>query len=138
MKMKTKLTCSQLGSVLMTSLLTITILTMICATSLYVTSQNGNATTQTTSWQQALSGAEAAVDQAINALNTNNTTTWSQWYTITSGSLPQTQPTPSGTPNATGMPGRGAGFAVLICCKQAVWGGSTYAEVLKVEDVDAL
>ena len=104
MKMKTKLTCSQLGSVLMTSLLTITILTMICATSLYVTSQNGNATTQTTSWQQALSGAEAAVDQAINALNNNS---WSGWYTVTSGSLPQTQPSPSGTPNATSSPGTG-------------------------------
>jgi hypothetical protein len=102
--MKTKLISRQQGSVLMTAVLTITILTMICATSLYIASQNGNATTQTTSWQQALTGAEAAVDQALNALNTNS---WSGWYTITNGTLPQTQPTPSGIPNATGTPGTG-------------------------------
>ncbi len=84
----------------MTSLLTITILTMICATSLYVTSQNGNATTQTTSWQQALSGAEAAVDQAISALNTNNTqgeasNSVTMWVTVDNGSV---GPTPSPSP----------------------------------------
>jgi hypothetical protein len=102
--MKTKLIYGQRGSVLMISLLTITILTMICATSLYIMSQNGNATTQTTSWQQALSGAEAAVDQAMNALNTSS---WSGWYVVTSSSLPASQPNPSGTPNATSTPGTG-------------------------------
>jgi hypothetical protein len=87
------------GSVLMIALLTITILTMICATSLYITSQNANATTQTTSWQQALAAAEAAVDQAMNALDTG---TWTGWYTIT-GSLPNTKPSNTTTP-ATGKP----------------------------------
>jgi len=96
------------GSVLIIALLTITILTMICATSLYVTSQNANATTQTTSWQQALAGAEAAVDQAMNALNrssTGNAGAWTGWYTVT-GSLPKAKPTDNTTP-ATGAPAVG-------------------------------
>jgi hypothetical protein len=90
------------GSVLIIVLLTITILTMICATSLYITSQDANATTQTTSWQQSLTGAEAAVDQAMNALDTN---TWTGWYTVT-GSLPQSKPTNTSTP-AIGAPAAG-------------------------------
>jgi hypothetical protein len=94
----------QKGSVLLIALLTITILAMLCATSLYITSQDASATVQTTSWEQAMSGAEAAVDNAINALNTNS---WSGWYTITNASLPTAQPSPSGTPNASSMPGSG-------------------------------
>jgi hypothetical protein len=106
MTMQTKIIREQ-GSVLMTALLTITILTMICATSLYITSQNANGTTQTTSWQQSLAGAEAAVDQAINALNTG---TWNvsgsgnTWYNVT-GSLPNGgKPTNTST-TATTYPG---------------------------------
>src|SRR5690348_4923788 len=94
----------QTGSVLVIALLTIAILTVLCATSLYITSQCASATTQTTSWEQSLSGAEAAVDNAMNALNTNS---WSGWYTVTSSSLPATQPSPSGTPNAASKPGSG-------------------------------
>jgi Tfp pilus assembly protein PilX len=108
MKMQTKKIREQ-GSVLMTALLTITVLTMLCATSLYVTTQNANGTTQTTSWQQSLAGAEAAIDQAINALNTG---TWSvagsgnTWYRVT-GSLPSGgKPTDTST-TATGYPGTG-------------------------------
>jgi Tfp pilus assembly protein PilX len=108
MTMQTKIIREQ-GSVLMTALLTITILTMICATSLYITSQNANGTTQTTSWQQSLAGAEAAVDQAINALNTG---TWNvsgsgnTWYNVT-GSLPNGgKPTNTST-TATTYPGTG-------------------------------
>jgi hypothetical protein len=82
------------GSVLIIVLLTITILTMICAGSLYITSQDANATTQATSWQQSLTGAEAAVDLAMNALDTN---TWTGWYTVT-GSLPKSKPTDTTTP----------------------------------------
>jgi len=92
------------GSVLLIAFLTMTILTLICAVSLNVASQNANSTTQTTSWQQALAGAEAAADQAMNALNT---TTWGptpQWYTVT-GTLPTTQPT--GGTAANGPPGAG-------------------------------
>jgi hypothetical protein len=107
MKMKIRSTHRQ-GSVLVIALLTITILTMICATSLYITSQNANATTQTTSWQQALTGAEAAVDQAMNALDRNasgDPGAWTGWYTIT-GSLPNAKPTNTTTP-ATGKPAVG-------------------------------
>src|SRR6266576_6056557 len=91
---------AQPGSVLITTLLTITILTLICATSLYVASQNANAGMQTASWQQALTGAERGVDQAIRALNTSS---WSGWYNIP-GTVPTAQPTPSATPAATGTP----------------------------------
>src|SRR4029077_1119654 len=94
----------QRGSVLVIALLTITILTLLCATSLYITSQGASATTQTASWEASLPGAEAAVDNAMNALNTNS---WSGWYTVTSSSLPTAQPSPSGTPNATSTPGSG-------------------------------
>jgi Tfp pilus assembly protein PilX len=66
------------GSVLVTALITITILTLICATSLYVASQNTNAGMQTASWQQALSGAESAADLAFNALN-NASASGSAW-----------------------------------------------------------
>jgi hypothetical protein len=79
-----------------------TILTMICATGLYITSQNQNSGMQTASWQQALSGAESGVDFAVRALNTN---TWgNNWYTdqYQSNTLPDTKPpyafsSPSGT-----------------------------------------
>lgn len=93
----------------MVALLTITILTMICATSLYITSQNANATTQTASWQQSLAGAEGAVDQAMSALNKSVSTNgaWTGWYTAT-GTLPTTKPTPTGTPNAAGSPAPGS------------------------------
>jgi len=91
----------QHGSVLVVSLLTITILTAICVTSLYIASQNANAAAQAASWQQALSGAESAVDQAIASLNTG---TWTNWVTIT-GSVPNLQPQPSPSPAAaTGPP----------------------------------
>jgi hypothetical protein len=101
--MKTK-TANEQGSVLMTALLTITLLTIICATSLYVTSQNANATTQTASWQQALAGAEGAVDQAMSTLNSQ---TWTGWYTAA-------KPLPTGKPNsvnpipASGPPASGS------------------------------
>jgi hypothetical protein len=97
-------TCSkafrQHGSVLVIALLTITILTAICVTSLYIASQNANAASQAASWQQALSGAESAVDQAIAALNT---TTWTNWVTLT-GSVPNLQPQPGSTPPAANAP----------------------------------
>jgi hypothetical protein len=95
---------NQRGSILMITMLTITILMMLCVTSLYITGQNGNAGMQAASWQQALSGAESAVDQAIAALNTG---TWTNWVTI-SGSVPNLQPSPGPTPTAaSGAPASG-------------------------------
>lgn len=88
------------ASVLMTTILTITILTMICATSLYVAMQNANSGAQAASWQQALAGAESGVDQAIAALNTGS---WTNWVTIT-GSVPNLQPSGSGGTTATAPP----------------------------------
>ena len=73
------------GTVLLIALLTITVMTLICATSLYITSQNANAGMQTASWQQALTGAESGVDSAIQALNTG---TWTNWKTVNSTTLP--------------------------------------------------
>ena len=101
---------SERGTILVIALVTITIMTLLCATSLYVTSQNTNSTMQTASWQQALTGAESAVDQAINALNLNaqgSGSAWTNWKTQVA-SLPSTQP-PAGSPaptstNASGPP----------------------------------
>jgi hypothetical protein len=98
-------TCSnsfrEQGSVLVMAVLTMAILTAICATSLYIASQNANSGAQAASWQQALSGAESGVDQAIAALNTK---TWTNWVTV-SGSVPNLQPSPGPTPTAaTGSP----------------------------------
>jgi hypothetical protein len=87
------------GSVLMMVLITISILTFICATSLYVLSQNAHATTQTTSWQQSMSGAEAAVDMAMKALNANE---WGGWYPVAAAALPSGRPSPSATPFPSG------------------------------------
>jgi hypothetical protein len=88
------------GSVLMTVILTVSILTMICATSLYIAGQNANAGAQAASWQQGLGGAESAVDQAIAALNTG---TWTNWVTM-SGSVPNLQPSPGTNPTAATAP----------------------------------
>ena len=88
------------ASVLMTVILTVSILTMICATSLYVATQNANSGAQAASWQQALGGAESAVDQAIAALNTG---VWTSWVTV-NGSVPNLQPSNGGSPTATGPP----------------------------------
>jgi hypothetical protein len=93
--MKISSVTSQRGSVLVTALITITILTLICATSLYVASQNTNAGMQNASWQQALSGAESSVDQAFNALNMSASGTsgaWTNWKKVDSSSLPTTKP----------------------------------------------
>ncbi len=64
----------------MTVILTVSILTMISATSLYIASQNANSSAQAASWQQALGAAESSVDQAIASLNTG---TWTGWVTLT-------------------------------------------------------
>jgi Tfp pilus assembly protein PilX len=99
--MKTSLNSfRQHGSVLVTALLTITILTLICVTSLLIASQNANSASQAASWQQALSAAESAVDQAIAALNTS---TWTNWVTV-NGSVPNLQPNPSPSPAAATAP----------------------------------
>jgi len=98
--MKINSVTSERGSVLVTALITITILTLICATSLYVASQNTNAGMQAASWQQALSGAESAVDQAFNALNMNASGTsgaWTNWKRVDSSSLPTTKPSGGST-----------------------------------------
>ena len=87
---------------LLTSLLTTTIISFICATSLYVASQNSSSGMQTAIWQQSLSGADTAVDRAIAALNLNSSQGWTNWKTVTSSQLPTTQP--SGGSNTTAAP----------------------------------
>jgi hypothetical protein len=92
------------GSVLVMAVLTMAILSAICATSLYIASQNANSGAQAASWQQSLSAAESGVDQAIAALNTG---TWTGWRSF-DGPVPNLQPTPSPSPTpppaATGPP----------------------------------
>jgi hypothetical protein len=91
--MKTRLNPTNQGSVLMISLLSITILTLICATSLYIASQNTNAGVQTAAWQQSMTAAESGVDQAVRALNTG---VWTNWKTVNTATLPTIEPS-SGT-----------------------------------------
>ena len=87
--MKSKSHSGKEGSVLMMALLTITVLTLICATSLYIASQNSNTALQTASWQQSLSAAESGVDAAVRALNTG---VWTNWRTVSTATLPTTEP----------------------------------------------
>jgi len=91
---------SEKGSVLIMALLVMTVLAIICATSLTITSQNQSSSMQTASWHQSLAGAEIGVDRAIRALNTGS---WTGWYNV-SGTPSSTQPTPSGSPNANAAP----------------------------------
>jgi hypothetical protein len=93
------------GTVLLTSLLTMTLMSFICATSLYIASQNTNSGMQAASWQQALTGADTAVDEAIAALNLNNAQGWTNWKKVTSSQLPASQP--SGGANTTTAPASG-------------------------------
>ncbi len=60
---------------------------------------------QTASWQQALAGADTAVDEAIAALNLNNSQGWTNWKKVTSSQLPTSQP--SGGATATTAPDSG-------------------------------
>src|SRR5215471_3382454 len=101
--MKTNQEKTKHGSVLIVAMLTITILLLICATSLYVTSQNATSNMQTASWQQSLTAAESGVDEAIRALNNSN---WTRWISVSqSGTgLPATEPAPSPSPAASAAP----------------------------------
>jgi hypothetical protein len=91
------------GSVLMTALLCITVLTLICATSLYIASQNNNSGMQTAAWQQSLTAAESGIDAAVRALNTG---VWTNWVSMSQSgtTLPTTEPAPSATPSPSGAP----------------------------------
>jgi hypothetical protein len=86
------------GSVLVIALMTITIVSMICATSIYIASQNAYTGMQVAGWQQTLTGAESGIDAAVRALNayvspppnTSPAAAWANWYTVNSA-----LPTPS-------------------------------------------
>jgi hypothetical protein len=94
----------------MIALLSITILTIICATSLYIGSQNTNAGVQTAAWQQSLTAAETGVDAAIRALNTGTWTTVNAsgspvpWKTVSTATLPTTEPSNGTGSNASANP----------------------------------
>src|SRR5437764_8844297 len=104
------------GSILITALMTITIITMICATSLFIASQNSNTGMQTAGWQQALTGAESGIDAAVRALNayvspapsSSPSDAWSLagWKIASQSgtSLPAAEPSPSPANSATSPP----------------------------------
>jgi Tfp pilus assembly protein PilX len=110
MTMKTTPDRGDRGSVLMMALLSITILTLICATSLYIASQNTNSGMQTAAWQQSLTAAESGVDAAVRALNTGTWTTVNAsgspvpWKTVSTATLPTTEPSSGTGSNATAKP----------------------------------
>jgi hypothetical protein len=99
--MKTNYTNSKKGSVLVLAMLTITILTLICATSLYIVSQDSNGAMQTAAWQESLTAAESGIDAGIRALNTG---TWTNWVSVGSASLPTAEPSPSPVEAAISVP----------------------------------
>lgn len=104
MSMESNVVTNDRGSILLVALFTITILTMLCATSLYITTQNSNAGMLTASWQQALTAAESGVDEAIRALNEDGTpgsNAWTNWISVgqSGNSLPTTEPSPSPSPS---------------------------------------
>ena len=87
--------------------MTMTILTMICATSLYISSQNTGTGMQTAAWQQALTGAEAGIDAAVRALNqtgTSGANAWTNWKTVSTATLPSVEPTAGTGSSATTVP----------------------------------
>jgi Tfp pilus assembly protein PilX len=95
------------GSVLVIALMTMTILTMICATSLYIGTQNTGTGMQTAAWQQALTGAEAGIDAAVRALNqsgTSGSNAWTNWRTISTAALPTIEPTNASYTSSTTVP----------------------------------
>lgn len=60
----------------------------LCASALVITTQTGTSGVQTAAWHQSLAGAEGAMDQALNSLNTGD---WTGWYKVT-GALPAGKP----------------------------------------------
>ncbi len=94
--------------------MTITIMTMICATSLYISTQNSGSAMRTAGWQQALTAAEAGIDVGIRALNaqaSSSPSPWQGWksvsYSTSTYALPAVEPTALAPPTAppTGTPG---------------------------------
>ena len=102
-KMKIDQNNTDRGGVLIITILSITILMLICATSLYITSQNGTTDMQAASWQQSLTVAESGVDAAVRALNNK---TWTNWISVNQigNGLPLSEPAPSPSPAATAAP----------------------------------
>jgi len=110
---------SEKASVLLIALLTITIVSLLCATSLYVALQNTNTGMQTAGWQQALTGAETGIDAAVRALNayvspapgSSPSDAWSVsgWKIASQSgtSLPTTEPSASPASSATSPPDSG-------------------------------
>ena len=101
------------ASVLIVALLTITIMTLICATSLFITTQNTGGGMQTSGWQQALTAAEAGIDAGVRALNataSSSPSPWASWKVVpysspaSSYTLPSVEPTATATPAAAGTP----------------------------------
>src|ERR1700759_5767618 len=81
------------GSGLAVTMMTLTVMTFICATSLYIVSQPSSGGMQTAGWQQALTGAESGVDAAIRALNayqsaSTKATAWNGGWVSGPASLP--------------------------------------------------
>ncbi len=100
--MKTNSQGAAAGSILITTIITIALMAALCAGALIVTTQTQTGGVQTAAWHQSLAGAEAAMDQAMNALNTGD---WAGWYTV-NGALPAGSPT--GGVAATAKPPSGS------------------------------
>ena len=103
---------------LIITILTLTIIALLSATSLYVASQNANAGMQTSSWQMSLTGSETGIDLAIRALNVYSTNpanaaaAWAGWSIVPLASLPEVEPTAyaNASPAPSALPVNGQYF----------------------------
>ena len=92
------------------AMLTMTILSLICATTFYICTQNTAAGMHAAGWQEALTGAESGMALATRALNKNS---WTNWRTV-STALPTpcaASPTPCTVSGYTYEPAGGTGSA---------------------------
>ncbi len=130
MKLRNKGSAS--GSILVTIIVTISIMSALCAGALIVSTQTGTNGVHTAAWHQSLAGAEAAMDQSMNALNTGD---WNGWFTVT-GNLPSGKPT-GGVP-ATAKPVTGS-YNYLIPPSISIQGeGSTTTAMWTTIDIGNL
>lgn len=90
------------GSVLVMALCVLVLLSTILGTTLLVSANRYHAAWQASSWQEALSGAEAGADLAVAAINTDN---WTDWNVVKGD--PPANGQPAGGVNASGPPTSG-------------------------------
>ncbi len=92
----------QSGSVLILALFAVAILSLLLASTLSICQNKYHTVFQAASWQEAVHGAEAGVDLAMDALNRGE---WTGWQTGSNGGNPPPRTPPSTGATATAATG---------------------------------